>query len=83
MNKYSIPSLDRWHVEVFVINMNDMQAAEIARDFLSQSYSVIRIEKSVLVAQMWIVEVLVSSYDKKTIKKVKVNNRTGHVMGFE
>lgn len=68
---------------MFVLNMNDKQAEEIARDFLSQSYSVVRIEKTELVNQIWMVEVLVSSFDKKTIKKIKVNNRTGYVMGFE
>jgi hypothetical protein len=63
--------------------MDGKDIEEIARTFLSQNYSVVRIEKSKLVNQTWIVEVLVSSYDKKTIKKVKINNRTGYVMGFE
>lgn len=63
--------------------MDDKQAEDIARNFLSQNYSVVHIEKSKLVNQTWIVEVLVSSFDKKTVVKVKVNNRTGYVMGFE
>jgi len=66
-----------------VLDMDGKDIEEIARTFLSQNYSVVRIEKSKLVNQTWIVEVLVSSYDKKTIKKVKINNRTGYVMGFE
>jgi len=68
---------------VFVLNMDNNEAEEIARTFLSQSYSVIRIEKSELINQTWIVEVLVSSFDKKTVKKVKINNQTGHIMGFD
>jgi len=70
-------------VDVIVLDMDGKDIEEIARTFLSQNYSVVRIEKSKLVNQTWIVEVLVSSYDKKTIKKVKINNRTGYVMGFE
>ena len=70
-------------VDLFVLNMNNNQAEEIARTFLSQSYSVIRVEKSELVDQTWIVQVLVSSFDKETVKKVKINNRTGYIMGFE
>jgi len=68
---------------MFVLNMNNSQAEEIARTFLSQSYSVIRVEKSELVDQTWIVQVLVLSFDKETRKKVKINNRTGYIMGFE
>ena len=68
---------------MFVLNFNNRQAEEIAKDFLSQSYSVIKIEKSVLVDQTWIVEILVSSYGKDLVKKVKVSNKTGHIVGFE
>ena len=68
---------------IFVLNMNNRQAEEIARNFLSQNYSVISMEKSELVNQTWIVEVLVLSYDKKTLKKVKINNETGCVIGFD
>lgn len=66
-----------------MLDMDSTQAEEIARTFLSQNYSVVMIEKSKLVNQTWIVEVLVSSYDKKTVKKVKINNRTGYIVGFE
>lgn len=68
---------------MFVLNFNNRQAEEIAKDFLSQCYSVIKIEKSELVDQTWTVEILVSSYGKSTIKKVKISNKTGHIMGFE
>ena len=68
---------------IFVLGMNDKQAEEIARNFLSQNYSVISTEKSKLINQTWIVEVLVSSFDKKTVKKVRINNETGYVIGFD
>ena len=68
---------------MFVLNFNNRQVEEIAKDFLSQSYSVIKIEKSVLVDQTWTVELLVSSYGKDIVKKVKISNKTGHIMGFE
>ena len=70
-------------VDLFVLNMDNHSAEEIARTFLRQSYSVIGVVKSELVDQTWIVEVLVSSFDKETKKKVKVNNQTGYIMGFE
>ena len=68
---------------MFVINFNNRQVEDIAKDFLSQSYSVIKIGKSVLVDQTWIVEILVSSYGRDLVKKVKVSNKTGHIVGFE
>ena len=68
---------------MFVLNFNSRQVEEIAKDFLSQSYSVIKMGKSVLVDQTWIVEILVSSYGKDLVKKVKVSNKTGHIVGFE
>ena len=63
--------------------MDSKQAEEIARTFLSQNYSVVLIEKSELVNQTWTVDVLVSSYDKKTVVRVKIDDRTGHIIGFE
>jgi len=68
---------------MIVLDMDSKQAEEIARNFLSQNYSAVLIEKSELVNQTWMVEAQVSSYDKKTLKKVKINNRTGYVIGFE
>lgn len=70
-------------MDVVVLGMDNKQAEGIARTFLSQNYSVVLIEKSELVNQTWTVDVLVSSYDKKTVIKVKINNRTGHITGFE
>lgn len=66
-----------------VLSMDNKQAEEIARTFLSQNYSVVLIERSELVNQTWTVDVLVSSYDKKTIIRVKINDRTGSIIGFE
>jgi len=63
--------------------MDKQQAEEIARNFLSQNFSVIITEKPKLINQTWIVEVLVSSFDQKTIKKVKINKETGYVIGFD
>jgi len=68
---------------MIVLDMDSKQAEEIARNFLSQNYSAVLIEKSELVNQTWTVDAQVSSYDKKTMKKVKINNRTGYVIGFE
>lgn len=83
MNKYPVQVLDIWCAGMFVLNMNNRQAEEIARNFLSQNYSVLSTEKSELIDQTWIVEVLVSSFDKKVVKKVKINNETGYVIGFD
>ncbi len=68
---------------MFVLNFNNRQVGDIAKDFLSQSYSVIKIGKSILVDQTWTVEILVSSYGRDLIKKVKISNKTGHIVGFE
>jgi len=68
---------------IFVLDMDGKSAEEIARNFLSQNYSVIRTEKSKRIDQTWIVEVLVSSFDNKTVKKVKIDNKTGYVIGIE
>lgn len=66
-----------------VLSMDNKQAEEIARAFLSQNYSVVMIERSELVNQIWTVDVLVSSYDKKTVIRVKIDNKTGYIIGFE
>lgn len=66
-----------------VLSMDEKRAEDVARTFLSQNYSVLLIEKSELVNQIWTVDVLVSSYDKISIIKVKINKRTGYITGFE
>lgn len=68
---------------IIVLNMDDRQAEEIARIFLSQNYSVIRIEKSKLVNHVWIVEVLVSSFSDIMKKRVKIDNKTGSIIACE
>lgn len=70
-------------MDIIVLNMDDRQAEEIARIFLSQNYSVIRIEESKLVNQVWMVEILVSSFSDTMKKRVKINNKTGSIMGCE
>lgn len=64
-------------------HMDSRKIDEIARTFLSQNYSVIRIERSRLENQTWTVEVLVSSFDNKTIKKITINDKTGSILKVE
>ncbi|HZS73260.1 MAG TPA: hypothetical protein VFA69_02040 [Candidatus Nitrosotalea sp.] len=63
--------------------MDDKRAEEIAVTFLRQNYSVIRIEKSKLVNKIWVVEVLVSSFDNQAMKKVMIENKTGSIVKVE
>ena len=63
--------------------MDEKRADDVARTFLSQNSAELLIEKSELVNQIWTVDVLVSSYDKMSIIKVKINKRTGYITGFE
>ena len=66
-----------------VLNMNTHKAEEIARIFLSQNYSVLRIVKSKITNHTWTVEVLVSSFDKNAIKKIKIDDTTGSIIKIE
>ncbi len=71
-------------MDILVLNGNNNKPIEeIARTLLSQNYSVVRIEKSQLVNQTWTVEVLVSSFDKKTIKKIKIDANTRSILKVE
>ncbi len=63
-----------------VLNMSHHEAEEIARTFLSQNYSVLKIVKSDIVNCTWVVEVLVSSFDKDAIKKIKIDDRTRFIL---
>jgi hypothetical protein len=65
---------------LIVLHSDSRKIEEVARTFLSQNYSVIKIEKSKLVGQTWIVEVLVSAFDTKTIKKIKIDDNDGHIL---
>jgi len=69
-----------WDRVLIVLHSDSRKIEEIARTFLSQNYSVIKIEKSTLVGPTWMVEVLVSAFDTKTIKKIKINDSTGHIL---
>lgn len=56
-------------------------ANDIAVGFLQQRHSVIKILKTYLDDGVWTVEVLVSSTSFKKFH-VKINGKTGHVIGF-
>lgn len=66
-----------------VLNMDGHKAEEIARTFLNQNYSVLRIVKSKLENHAWTVEALVSSFDKNAVKKIKIDDRTGSIIKIE
>lgn len=57
------------------------QAKEIARNFLQQHYSVVKVEKPVERDGVWIVKVTVSSPMGKEFE-IKVNSKTGYILGF-
>ena len=65
--------------------MEAKQAEEIALGFLQQQYSMIRMEKSVLEedGRTWLVDFLVKSFDKERTITVKVNARTGLIIGWQ
>jgi hypothetical protein len=67
---------------MFALHMDRHEVEEIARNFLSQSYSIIKIEKVELVGNVWVVRVTVSSFDKTAIKQIMINGKTGHIMGW-
>lgn len=70
-------------MDLVMVNMDSKKIEDIARTFLSQNYSIDRIENSRLVNQTWIVEVLVSSFDKHVVKKVKISDKTGSILEVE
>lgn len=70
-------------MNLMVMHMDAKKAEDIAITFLRQNYSVIRIEKSKLVNKMWIVEILVSSFDNQTTKKVMIDNKAGSIVKVE
>lgn len=72
----------RW-LDLLVISMNKQKAEEIARNLLSQNYSVLQIVKSNMENNVWTVEVLVSSFDKTTVKKIKIDDKTKSVIKIE
>lgn len=70
-------------MDLMVLNVDNQKAENIARIFLSQNYSVLKIIKSNLANHAWTVEVLVSSFDKNTVKKIKIDDRTGTILKIE
>ena len=61
--------------------VDEKETKNIAVDFLQQHYSIIRVEKPVFEKNAWVVEVLVSSPNRKAFQ-VKVNAKTGHIIGY-
>ena len=66
-------------------SMSEQQAEKVAREFLQQQYSMIMVEKTFLEdeGRVWVVEVLASLYDDKRKINVKVNARTGSILGWQ
>ncbi len=65
--------------------MEARQTEEITIEFLRQQHSMIKVEKSVMEddGRVWLVEALASSFDKEKKITVKVNARTGLVLGWK
>ena len=65
--------------------ISEQQSEKVAREFLQQQYSMIQVEKSVLEdeGRVWVVDVLTSSFDNQRKIKVKVNARTGSILGWQ
>ena len=66
-------------------SISEQQAEKVAREFLQQQYSMILVEKTFLEdeGRVWVVEVLASLYDDKRKINVKVNARTGSILGWQ
>ncbi|TLX80415.1 MAG: PepSY domain-containing protein [Thaumarchaeota archaeon] len=66
-------------------SISEQQAEKVAREFLQQQYSMIMVEKTFLEDEerVWVVEVLASLYDDKRKINVKVNARTGSILGWQ
>jgi hypothetical protein len=58
----------------------DAKVKETAVNFLSQSYSVIKVSNVSLKRQIWIVDVLVSTFGNVVTKKVRISNKTGNIL---
>jgi len=66
-------------VSLYIIN--EVQAKDIAREFLQQHYSVIKAEIPVLKEGAWLVEVWVSAPNIKKFQ-IKISSKTGQIMEF-
>jgi len=66
-------------------SISEQQAEKVAREFLQQQYSMIMVEKTFLEdeGRVWVVEALASLYDDKRKINVKVNARTGSILGWQ
>ncbi|MDE1816637.1 MAG: hypothetical protein KGI11_08785 [Thaumarchaeota archaeon] len=61
--------------------INDIEAKMIATNFVQQHYSVMKIEKPHLKDEVWHVKVSTSSPKYRDFE-IKINSKTGHVIGF-
>lgn len=68
-----------------LVSIGVKQAEEIAIEFLQQNYSSIRVVKSFLKndGRIWVIEIMVSSFDKTKNITVIVNARTGLIQGYQ
>lgn len=62
--------------------LDSKQAQELAIRFLEQHHSTIKTENVTLEDGVWIVEVLVSAPHNRKFR-VKVNAKTGYVLGWQ
>jgi hypothetical protein len=63
------------------LRIHENEAMERAASFLTQHYSVIKVEKPVLEGNVWTVEVHTSGPNQRKFR-IKVNVRTGEIQGF-
>ena len=68
-----------------LVSIGVKQAEEIVIEFLQQNYSSIRVVKSFLKndGRIWVIEIMVSSFDKTKNITVIVNARTGLIQGYQ
>jgi len=78
IDKYYFFSLTQ-RVSLYIID--EIQAKEIAREFLQQHYSVIKTEMPVLKEGAWLVEAWVSAPHTKKFQ-IKISSKTGQIMEF-
>ena len=65
-------------MSVYIIG--EGMASKIAEEFVQQHHSIIKIEKPVLKDEIW--HVAVSAYPPNKTFQVKINAKTGYIMGF-
>lgn len=61
--------------------VDEKKAEEIARNFLQQHHSVIKVEQPVSKDDIWLVKATVSLPSPREFE-IKINSKTGRVLGF-